>query len=132
MVKITDKASEATTLDERCKSMFKIADEIFRDAKHEWADSHPHNVQRKYCIEMERADHPSGRKPLPNVGFSFWAVKPVNGLRHHEKLTRVMDIYPGQNKITVSEPNYLSDAVRLAENYERAFTREFTVEKNYQ
>lgn len=129
MVKITEKGSE-TTLDDRCDSMYVIAEEMFRDVKHEWAESHPHNAQQKYDIQME-VNHPSGRKPRPGVGFSLMSVKPHNGARRHELLTRVIDVYPTQNKVSVNDPKYFDDAVRLAESYEKSFAQEFTVEKDY-
>jgi len=129
MVKITEKDPEAT-LDERCGDMFKIAYQTFKDVKNEWAESHPHNVQKKYDIQME-ANHPSGRKPRPGIGFSLMSVKPHNGARRHELLTCVINVYPAQNKVSVNDPKYFDDAVRLAESYERVFTQEFTVEKNY-
>ena len=130
MVKITEKSLEEKASDQKTAVMFEMANLMFRDVHHEWAASHPHNVKQKYIIERW-ANHPSGMKADPGVVFSFWAVKPVNFVRRHEQLTRVIDIYAPQNKITVSNSQYLDDAVKLAESYEKFFTHEFTVEKDY-
>ncbi|GEM_PF-5683686 len=109
-------------------SMFKIADEMFNGVKNPWAASHPHNVQRKYNLEIGAYHH---GKPIPGVAFSLWAFKPYNRERIGEELTRVIEVYPTQNKIAVSDPTYFTDALSLAENFQRSFQREFTVEKNY-
>ena len=129
MVKITEK--DEVTLDDRCASMFEIAEELFRDVKHEWAESHPQNVQKKYDLQMETPNHPSGRAFRPSVGFSLWAVEPYNFGRTREKLTRVIDVYPTQSKVSVNNPKYFGDALKLAETYETKMGQEFTLRKDY-
>ena len=135
MVKITEKSLEGMVddnrLTNRLTTMYKLAHQMFEDVKNEWADTHPHNIQKKYLLEMERPDHPSGRKPILGVGFSLWVVRPVNGSRRHELEVRAIDVYPALNKVSVKNPKYFDDAVQLAESYEKEFAQEFTVEKNY-
>lgn len=128
MVKIIEKSLEEKVSEQKTVVMFEMANQLFEGIKNEWAASHPRNIQRKYILEMNgKYGHP----PIPGVGFSLWAVKPVNGPRRHEQLNRVIDIYPGHNKVSVSNLQYFDDALQLAERYERAFTQEFTVEKEY-
>ena len=124
MVKIIENNPETRTLsrlyvgrsDERLESMVGIARKMFKDVTHEWAASHPQNVQSKYDLQME-AHHPSGRAPELGVGFALWAVKPYNSGKIAEELTRVINVYTNQNKISVNDPKYFDDAMKLAQSY---------------